>query len=185
MLGTYIEAKFAIPENPVMRANQGFAPLMVASEQKGITGLSAPRGGLGCGCSSKIPPFGLGNTNDEGLRLYGDWYGSQQTGGMRLNGDSNGLGTYFVAPGVRSTSTGMGDLENLMSNLTSGNFGAAMSGNDIASSMPNWMVILGGWWAISTFFGQVSRTKARVGARYRAARGAPRGKKFRAANEAA
>lgn len=202
MLGTYIAAKFAVPENPVMRAVAGAPLLLTAPEQKGITGFgaSAPRG-MGCGCSSKIPSFGLGaftpgmgNISDEGLRLYGDWYGAQQHGGMVLNGDGNGLGTYFPsdAHGYRGFSGlgahragGLGDIETLMSNLTSGNFGAALSGNDIASSLPNWIVIFGGWWMISTFVGQVSRTGSRVKKRYKAARSAPRGSKFSAANEAA
>ncbi len=170
MLGVYVPAKFAIPENPVMRAFAGAPILMTATEQKGVTGLPTP--GLGCGCSSKIPSFGMGNVGDEGLRLYGDWYGAQQHGGMILNGDRNGLGTYFPsdAHGYRGFSglgahraSGLGDLETMLGNVTAGNYGAALSGNDIASSLPNWLVIGGAAWFLLTIYDQQKRARYSAG----------------------
>ncbi len=169
MLGTYQQAIFAVPENPVMRAVVNVPLLMTPTQQKGVTGF----GRLGCagGCQSKISPFGLGYVNDFGLRLYGDFYGSQQHGGMRLNGDPlplgsspySGLGTYFPsdAHGYRGFS-GLGDLETMLSNFTSGNFGAALTGNDIASSVPNWLVIGAAVWFFSTITGQASSVSKRV-----------------------
>ena len=176
MLGTYQQAIFAVPENPVMRAVVNAPILMTPTQQKGVTGFGASAPGMrglgcgsGCGCKSNIQPFGLGaragmgNVGDEGLRLYGDWYGAQQTGGMVLNGDRNGLGSYFPsdAHGYRGFS-GLGDLETMVSNFTSGNFGAALTGNDIASSVPNWLVIGGAIWLFSTITGQASSVSKRV-----------------------
>ncbi len=177
MLGTYIAGKFAVPENPVMRAVAGAPLLLTAPEQKGVTGFgaSAPRG-MGCGCSSKIPPFGLGarsafglgNVGDEGLRLYGDWYGAQQHGGMILNGDRNGLGTYFPsdAHGYRGFSGlgGLGGVEDFFGSLTQGNYKDTIFGNDFAQGLPNWLVIAGAWWFIVTVTGQQSRARKSVGA---------------------
>lgn len=142
MLSTYQVAKFAVPENPVMRAVYGI-PVMPSA---GATTGPLQKTGLGCACG--IKPFGLGNVNDEGLRLYGDWYGSQQHGGMRLNGDPNGLGAF----------------EDFVSNLTSGNFGAALSGNDFASSVPNWLFIGGALWFLFTINNQQKSARRSAGA---------------------
>lgn len=81
MLATYQNALFAVPENPVMRAVHA----MEVMPRAGATLEPLQHGGMGCAVGVK--PFGLGLVNDEGTRLYGDFYGSQQNGGMRLNGD--------------------------------------------------------------------------------------------------
>jgi len=46
---------------------------------------------------------------------------------------------------------GMGDLNNLQSNLTSLNLGAVLSGDDFMSGIPNWAIIAGGLFAFSLF----------------------------------
>ena len=157
MLGTYQQAIFAVPENPVMRAVAGAPILMAPTQQKGVTGFG--RLGCGGGCQSKISPFGMGNVGDEGLRLYGDWYGAQQTGGMVLNGDRNGLGSYFPsdAHGYRGFS-GLGDVGTFITNLTSGNISDALTGNDFFSGIPNWIVVPAGIWFLMSIIEDTKRT---------------------------
>jgi hypothetical protein len=202
MLGTYQNAIFAVPENPVMRAVVGAPLLLTAPEKKGVTGFGASAPGCGMGCAgnrtcSKCAqgmgawdrPFakfynnmgmdltgtigqrggmvldgpmmikGFGNAGDEGLKLYGDWYGSQQHGGLHLNGDCNGLGSYFPsnAHAYRGFS-GLGDVGTFITNLTSGNFGEALTGNDFFSGVPNWIVVPAGLWFLMSIIEDTKRT---------------------------
>lgn len=156
MLATYQNGLFAVPENPVMRAVNAM-PVMPSA---GATLQPLTKGGMGCAVG--IKPFGLGLVRDEGLRLYGDWYGSQQHGGMRLNGDPlPGLGSYWNVP--RGARGGMGDLETMFSNFTTGDYGAALTGTDISSSLPNWLVIGGVVWLLFTLNSQQRRARQSVG----------------------
>jgi hypothetical protein len=91
-------------------------------------------GGMGCACGVK--PFGLGLVNDE----------------------SAGLGSYWGVPRA-----GMGDLETMLSNFTTGQYGAALTGNDIASSLPNWVVLVGTVWLFFTLNSQQKSARRSVG----------------------
>ncbi len=154
MLSSYVNAIFAVPENPVMRAVSGYQVMPPA----GATTQPLQTAGLGCACG--IKPFGLGNVHDEGLRLYGDFYGAQQHGGMVLNGDRAGLGaappgfgTYWGVP----KTAGMGDISTMLSNLANGEFNSALTGEDLIGGFPNWIVLPVGLWLLFSVIGDTKR----------------------------
>ncbi len=162
MLSSYVNAQFAVPENPVMRAVNGYQVMPSAA----ATTEPLQKSGLGCACG--IKPFGLGNVHDEGLRLYGDFYGAQQTGGMILNGDFPGLGTYWGVPRAQ----GMGDISTMLSNLASGNISDALTGEDLIGGFPNWIILPVGLWLVFSLIGDTKRT-------YKSASGAVRKRRAR------
>ena len=62
-----------------------------------------------------------------------------------------GLGCSSCGGKCGSAPKGMGDLNDITSNLTSLNLGAVLSGNDFVSWLPNWGVVLGGLFVFSLF----------------------------------
>lgn len=60
----------------------------------------------------------------------------------------------------KRAASGMGDAGTFVSNLTSGNWGDALLGNDFFAGVPNVLVILGAWWLfakVSTDLGKAQK----------------------------
>lgn len=142
MLSAYIDARFVVPENPVMRGYMGMPVIQPAA--------SKPNSGL---------PMGIGTYFGAGSRSqrYGNGIGS-----LRGLGCADSLNWSFGFPMGVNGLGGLGDAGTFVNNLTSGNFSDALMGNDFFSGVPNVVVIVGGLWLFSKVSGDFKKVSGKV-----------------------
>jgi hypothetical protein len=76
------------------------------------------------------------------------------------------LNTRAVRPG----GSGMGDVSTFVSEVTTGDWGDALMGQDLWSGIPNVVVVLGGTWIIASLIGDLFRVKRGVKTTYQVAK---------------
>jgi hypothetical protein len=130
MLAVYQDAKFVVPENPVMR---GVAP------PNGMQGLAAYVKALyAVPENSVLRGAGIGRLGCAGCTGYPDCDGPMSGGYAPMGG--------------------LGDMSTFLSNLSTGNFTDALSGQDIVSGFPNFIIVPIGLWVLFSLVGDTKRS---------------------------